>query len=403
MAKWVRLWGKKRGTRMSGWWLVGSVSEAAFFGALFLLGIVTLTIVVSRQVFFPESSLLRPGFGFWLMVIASGSFIVIGLTAFILQVSQTLASPEMRSALAQKAKHEHFRRAEGDHASLANLPSLKSLTDSPGTKLRYRLAVQPGETTPLVVSALFTTAWNSVVAVLFALSVQHFRSGAPNWFLTVLLVPFLTVSFFATRWFFRLLRRQTGIGPTAVEIDALPLLPGEEYQLYLCQYGRTQFAKLGLSLVSFEETTYQQGTDVRTERREVCRIRAEMLWADHPESHAGSAAGNLAPRRSDPERETPEQEMLNKGEVQERGTQQAGQPPSDRSQFDEESDQRKLIADPERPLEMDCKLRLPDDMMHSFQSEHNAVIWKIVVEGDAPKWPAFCRSFPVAVYPRSAV
>ncbi len=330
---------------MSGWWLVGSVGEAAFFGALFLLGIVTLTIVVSWQVFMPESTWLRPGFGFWLMVTAACSFIVIGLTAFVLQISQTLASPEMRSALASRAKQEHVRRAEGDQASLANLPSLQSLTDSPGVKLTYRLAVQRGESTPLLLSALFTTAWNALVAVLAALAFQHFRSGDPNWFLNVLLVGFLVVSFFTTRWFFRLLRQQNRIGPTAVEIDALPLLPGGVYQLYLCQYGRTAFRELKLSLISFEETTFQQGTDVRTERREVRRIDIEM-----PEVPA-------------------------KG----------------------------LIADPERPLEMDCKLALPDDIMHSFQSEHNAIAWKIVVEGDAPKWPSFCRSFRVAVYPRSAV
>lgn len=344
MAKWVRLWGKKRGTRMSGWWVVGSVSESAFFGALFLLGIVSLTTVVSWQVFWPQSTILRPGFGFWLMIIASSSFIVIGLTAFVLQVSQTLASPEMRSAMATKVKQEHRRRAEGDALELANLPSLQDLTDSPGVKLAYRLAVQRGETVPLILSSLFTMTWNAMVAVLSVMAIQNQLSGT-GWFLTVLLLPFLVVSFLTTRWFFVLLRRQSGIGPTAVEIDELPLLPGNEYQLYLCQYGRLVFNQLTLALVGYEETTYQQGTDVRTECREISRIEVEMPSAEST----------------------------------------------------------KLIAEAEKPLEMDCQLRLPDDMMHSFQSEHNAVVWKIVVQGDAAKWPSFCRSFPVAVYPRSAV
>lgn len=344
MPKWVRLWGKKRGSRMSGWWVVGSVSEAAFFGLLFLLGIVSLTIVVSWQVFWPHSTILRPGFGFWLMVIASISFIIIGLTAFTLQITQTLASPEMRSAMASKVREEHVRRASGDGPTLANLPSLQSLTDSPGVKLAYRLAIQRGEATPLVLSALFASTWNATVAVLSVMAVQNFLSGGGNMFLSVLLLPFLIVSFFATQWFFRLFRRQSGIGPTAVEIDALPLLPGSEYRLYLCQYGRFAFKKLALSLVSYEETTYQQGTDVRTERRETFRIPVLM-----------------------PERDA------------------------------------KLVAEPEKPLELDCKIRLPHDMMHSFQSAHNAVIWKIVVEGDVPKWPSFCRSFPVAVYPRNVV
>ncbi|QDV27600.1 hypothetical protein Q31a_59920 [Aureliella helgolandensis] len=345
MAKWVRLWGKKRGTRMSGWWVVGSVSEAAFFGALFLLGIVTLTIVVTWQVFWPDSTILPIGFGFWLMVIASSSFIVIGLTAFILQISQTLASPEMRSALVDRAKRDHKRRAEGlvDDVDLANLPCLANLTDSPGVRLAYRLAIQRGETTPLILSALFATAWNAMLAVLTVLSIQHHLSSRPDWFLTVLLLPFGAVSFYSIRWFFKLFRRQSGIGPTAVEISDLPLLPGEAYQVYLCQYGRCTFNELRLSLVAFEETTYQQGTDVRTERVEINRIAATI------DSFSG-------------------------------------EPP--------------YGAEPEKPLEMACHIRLPRDIMHSFQGQHNAVTWKIVVEGNAIKWPSFCRSFPVVVYPR---
>lgn len=344
MAKWVRLWGKKRGTRMSGWWVVGSVSEAAFYGALFLLGIVSLTIVVSGQVFWPESTILRPWFGFWLMVIASSSFIVIGLTAFVIGVSRTLASPEKRSAMASKVKQSHLRRSD-DEAPVANLPSLESLTDSPGVKLAYRLAIKQGERSHLILSMLFTVAWNAMVAVLAVVAVQKILSQGPDWFLNVLLVGFGTVSFFTTKWFFQLFRRHTGIGPTAVEIDQLPLLPGREVQLYLCQYGRIAFTKLSLSLICFEEATYQQGTDVRTERRETCRIAAEL----------------------------------------------------------DESKSEDLVAEPEKPLELGCKINLPDDIMHSFQSEHNAVVWRIVVEGDAPKWPSFCRNFPVVVYPQKAV
>ncbi|MCA9132462.1 MAG: ABC transporter ATP-binding protein [Planctomycetales bacterium] len=346
MAKWVRLWGKKRGTRMSGWWVVGSVSEAAFFGALFLLGIVSLTIVVSGQVFWPHSPILRIGFGFWLMVIASSSFMVIGLTAFILQVSQTLASPEMRSAMVDKAKREHQRRAKGlGTEELPHLPRVRVLTDSPGVKLAYRLAIQRGETTPLLLSTLFTLAWNAMLAVLLVIAVQNHLSGQPDWFLTVLLLPFAVVSFFSTRWFFRLFRRQSGIGPTAVEISDLPLLPKGTYQLYVCQYGRAAFKRYEVWLVSFEETTYQQGTDVRTERVEIQRLR-------------------LVPTAA------------------------------------EECTER--VACPEKPLEMDCQFQLPADIMHSFQGRHNAIVWKIVIEGEAQKWPSFCRNFPVVVFPPDA-
>lgn len=375
MAKWVRLWGKKRGTRMSGWWVVGSVSEAAFFGALFILGIVSLTIVVSSQVFWPESTFLPTiGFGFWLMVIASSSFIVIGLTAFILQVSQTLASPEQRSVMVDKAKREHLRRAAGnERLDLNNLPSLRALTDSPGVRLNFRLAIQRGETTPLVLSSLFSVAWNAMLAVLAVIAVEKHLQNRPDWFLTVLLVPFATVSFFSTRWFFRTFRRQSGVGPTAVEISELPLLPGRTYQVYVCQYGRAEFVSYKVSLVSFEEATYQQGTDIRTERVEVMRIGIPIsAWSNSGGQERTSMTSNGRPVDAVPTEEVKSSEPI------------------------------RLVAQLEKPLEMDCQLRLPLDMMHSFQGRHNAIVWKIIVEGEVKKWPSFYRSFPVVVFPPDA-
>ncbi len=385
MAKWVRLWGKKRGTRMSGWWVVGSVSEAAFFGALFILGIVSLTIVVSSQVFWPESTFLPTiGFGFWLMVIASSSFIVIGLTAFLLQVSQTLASPEQRSVMVDKAKREHLRRAAGnERTDLNNLPSLRALTDSPGVKLTYRLAIQRGETTPLVLSSLFSVAWNAMLAVLTVIAVEKHLRNQPDWFLTVLLVPFAAVSFFSTRWFFRTFKRQSGVGPTAVEISDLPMLPGRSYELYVCQYGRVEFESYKVSLVSFEEATYQQGTDVRTERVEAMRIAIPVsAWRN-------SVAGN----RTEGNSPGPESSELSSSRAPEK---------ADPLEGATSNCPKRLVAESEKPLEMDCQIRLPLDMMHSFQGRHNAIVWKIIVEGEVKKWPSFCRSFPVVVFPLDA-
>lgn len=330
---------------MSGWWVVGSVSEAAFFGSLFLLGIVSLTTVVTWQVFWPESSMLKVGFGFWLMVIACCSLIAIGLSGFFYKVSGTLASPERRSALVTQVKREHHRRADGSTAeNTSYLPRLQGLTDSPGVKLAYRLPSESGERIPLLLSMLFATCWNTLLAILLVVSIQNLAVGKPNWFQLALLVGFGVVGFFATRWFFRVFRKQAGIGPTAVEISDLPLLPGEVYKVYLCQYGKITFEQLNVRLVGFEEATYQLGTDIRTERAEIASYEAERLQPSNP----------AAP----------------------------------------------LQADPEHPLELVCQIRVPFDIMHSFHGVNNAVRWKILVSGAIPKWPTFCRSFPVVVYPR---
>ena len=279
MAKLIRLWGKKRGGRMSGWWVVGSVSEAAFYGLLFLLGIVSLTTVVTWRVFWPKSSIFEIGFGFWLMVIASSSFVLIGLTALILKVSNAMASPELRSALVDKAKREHQRRADGkSNLFPSSLPNPKLLQDSPGVRLAYRLAALRADTAKFTVSAVFAVAWNSMLAVLLVIDIQKHLSGRSDWFLTLLLIPFATVSFFATKWFFRLFIRHTGVGPTTIEISDLPLLPGKEYALYLLHYVRVTSKNLSGSLDCSEANTYQQGTAVLSDRCAVVRQVLICHW-----------------------------------------------------------------------------------------------------------------------------
>ncbi len=384
MAKWIRLFGKKRGSRMSGWWLVGRVGEAAFFGILLLLGIVSLTTVVTWQVFWTESNFLRIGFGFWLMVIASSSFIVIGLTGFTLKVTRTLASPERRNVLATKVKRDHQRRSLPEEESRNScLPSLNALTDSPGVKLAYRLAEESGQRLPIILSALFAVAWNTLVAVLMVIAVQNALSGKTNWLLVVLLVPFVLVSIFATGWFFRLFRTHAGIGPTAVEISDMPLLPGRTYHVYVCQYGRTDFSWIKIRLAGYEEATYQQGTDVRTERSEFASYEALSVKSE--------GASDL-PMQARPTELAEQPEILTRSphSLRNEGKIEAVIPQAEGT----------LRADPENPLELVCQIKLPHDMMHSFYGMHNSIRWKIVVEGEASKWPTFRRNFPVVVYPR---
>ncbi|MFV1965501.1 MAG: hypothetical protein ACC628_08780 [Pirellulaceae bacterium] len=78
MRRIFRVWEKKRGHRHTGSRLVGSVGEAIFFGALFLLGSISLAGVASSQLVNPTPEIYTPGFGFWLMVLVLGSFVLIG-------------------------------------------------------------------------------------------------------------------------------------------------------------------------------------------------------------------------------------------------------------------------------------------------------------------------------------
>jgi hypothetical protein len=94
---------------------------------------------------------------------------------------------------------------------------------------------------------------------------------------------------------------------------------------------------IAVSLVCEEEAVFRQGTNARTESREVFR---KSLYA-------GASA----------------------------------------------------IIQPGEPLEAECDLPIPSEAMHSFRASHNQVQWKLIVHGEIIGWHGFQRSFPVIVRP----
>ena len=116
-----------------------------------------------------------------------------------------------------------------------------------------------------------------------------------------------------------------------------PWWPGRRYDVFVVQAGRLSVKSLEMFLVCQEETTFRQGTDVRTEVRPVHR---QSVF-----------------RRED------------------------------------------FKIQPGMPFEHQSELQVPSHAMHSFHSSHNSVSWKLVVRGEVETWPDFERSFPVIVYP----
>ena len=57
------------------------------------------------------------------------------------------------------------------------------------------------------------------------------------------------------------------------------------------------------------------------------------------------------------------------------------------------------IIRPGEPLEAECDLPIPAEAMHSFRASHNQIQWKLVVHGEIVGWQGFQRSFPVVVRP----
>jgi hypothetical protein len=51
------------------------------------------------------------------------------------------------------------------------------------------------------------------------------------------------------------------------------------------------------------------------------------------------------------------------------------------------------------PFESRCQLAVPAGAMHSFQSNHNEVSWRLIVKGIVQGRPEFQREFQIVVNP----
>jgi hypothetical protein len=333
--------GKKRGQRHSGSRLWGSLGEAFFFGAIFVLGLLSLISAVTTQSFGRSADGLEWGQGFWALLLVFGSFILIGGGGLIRLMLQVGASAERRSALAKKAADiELIGEALTGRSRHPFIPNDANMTNSPGVTLAFRLPSMESPAWKLAAGAMLCLGWVLAAGAIAVVSINRFQADQPEWLLMAFALPFLAVGGWSFHFFVRQMWIEMAIGPTSVEISDLPLCPGQDYEAAIAQSGRLEFNWLELWLICEEEATYQQGTDVRTERRRVHRQR--VFRADE------------------------------------------------------------FAIEPAQPFEAQCGFRIPDDAMHSFQSEHNAVHWKLIVVGQATSFPIFERTFPIVVYPLAA-
>lgn len=327
---------------MSGWWFIGSLGEALFFAIVFLIGVFLSAILISWQLMSQSTQPLKIGYGFWLFLGVCLSFAVLGIVGFWYRVLKVLTSDEHREVIAKRGIiPEPLSGANLSRKAtpVPSIPDVRRFTDSPGARLAYRLPSQIPENGALVALGIFAMAWNAMIAVFVVMAADTYVRSKVPWQLVLLLVPGVYVAIRSARLFFRSFVRTLGIGSTTVEIEDLPLIPGREYRLEIVQYGRLVIKKISVRLECQEESTYHFGTDLRTER--------QTVFSQEIASHG--------------------RDRIDWG----------------------------------YPLRLECNFFVPEDAMHSFQSKHNAIHWKIVVDGEANRWPSYSRSFPVVVYPKS--
>lgn len=341
MANWFRLWEKKRGDRRTGSRIAASAGEWLFFAGLFLAGVISLAVVVGAQLrAMPEAEPYLSGWTFWLVLLVVLSFVAVGGVGMAYTLFRAGTSAERRAALVKDAAELNpiHEMPVERRPDLPGLPSNDHLTDSPGITLAYRLPISEQPGWRVFPAATFCVLWNIATAVLI---IRYFTF--PNeitWYITLVVLGFVAVGIWSLVYLMREMLAAANLGPTIVEVSDHPLYPGRRYEFFLSQVGQLEVQSLEVRLVCDEEATFAQGTDVLTDSR---RVFSERLLR------------------------------------QENFRIQAG-----------------------HPFEVHGEFEIPRPAMHSFQSEHNGVQWKLLVTGEIAGWPSLERAFPVIVYPEGA-
>jgi hypothetical protein len=293
----------------------------------------------------PTAVVLERGYNWWMWLLAlllPGALLAFGGSGLVRAVRRWGRSEEsLAAATGIPGLLAPRSPATAATTDHPGLPPCDDLVNSPGTQLRYRLPLESPENWTLFGLGLFAAFWNLVLLVLAIGVGLEFTSGRIDWLLLALLVPFAVVGGGAIALVVRGLVLAAAVGTTQLEISDHPLLPGGTYDVLLAQGGSGRIRTLNLALELVEQATFRQGTDARTENL--------VVW---------------------------------------------------RRQFDAWSDVALL---PGARFEVRSSITIPADAMHSFTSEHNAVRWRLVVQGVPARWSAFLRVFPVAVYPDAAI
>lgn len=317
-----------------------AIAEAALAGLLVLSGVILLAITITLTAMFSTPHELYISVGYLsLRIILAVLLITVGSYFIISLLWKVGVSRERREALVNRAGEidmlNEFRRRRED------LPTVPIEVPLQGNVLPFRLRCSQRNLWSLISSAMMSVALVAIASILFPTAIATGPTANPR---SVALV-FLPVICIAATWFlyrfFRQLLKLTGIGPSSIELSQYPLFPNSNCKMRLFQPGRIRLKVLTVWLVCQEEATFDEGTDIRTERRDVFRDR-------------------LFRKRS-------------------------------------------VDVTPDSPFVAEFDLELPDRAIHSFRSANNRIQWKIIVQAEAKNWPTLNRTFRLSVYPRTAI
>lgn len=222
-----------------------------------------------------------------------------------------------------------------------NVPSIQSIIDSPGVKMKYRLPLDKSPVWSLAVILIMCIAWGALCLASVSVAVGGFLDHRPEWNLVIAILPFFLIWLALIFYFLRIAKKSTAIAPTLLEMDEAPLHPGESASALLIQMGAFYIFKLEVNLICEEEAVFTYGTDVRSEKNIV--YRANLL-----------------------------------------------------------SEQNFNITSDERFSKF-FDVYIPANAMHSFDSPHNRIVWQLEVYGEVEihegQTQSFTRRFVLVVVP----
>jgi hypothetical protein len=335
-----RILGKKKGLRQSGSRRWAIALEVTFATLLLLLGLVALAVLIAIQI--RHSTEDQWYFAPWIFGIAIfviGAFLAMGVVRMLTVLWKVGASVERRGAIVSRARDvELLNQLTSEKESLPTIPQDARFPVRRGERLRFGLIPYGSTRWPLLTVGGASALCAMIATGLIVLVVDTTFRGRTDWVGAVL----ATALTFATVWllvqFFRTLFMQTAVGPTELEISDMPLVAGQPGTLLLVQPARVRLRLLELALECEEQATYRQGTDIRTEG---AVVYSQLLFR-----------------------------------------------------------KRGLDVDDSQGLQRAIDFQLPEDVMHSFRSKNNSVLWRIRLTATVTGWPAVERRFPIIVLPR---
>ena len=271
----------------------------------------------------------------WFLLLLSFSLIVLGAVALPQAFRLLAVSKERQAALLTLPKIAEKQRP----VDWATIPDIRSINESPGTHLSYRLPLGHRPIFPLIGQTLFATAWTIIALVILIQSFVAPAGSLTDYLLGIIFRGLFCGVGIVLYWVVaRQLWVTFRVAPTLLELSDHPISPNRKYRILLHQDGVLQFQNLTVDLVCEEIARFHQGTDTVTNRQDVFR---QTLFS-----------------RSD------------------------------------------FSTTPEAPLHEEFFLHLPEGAMHSFRQKNNEVAWKLEFVAALVGWSELRRDCPIVVRPR---